>query len=262
MGGAFGACPPDGTTDGNDRFHALNCFSNQDTSGIPGEQYPCEENPPSAYNVDAGGPFGDCDPDGVCDANDAFHALNTFEGSTTCSCDGPAPNGGGGPVVVASTSVLLQADQARVAPGGVVAVDAFLGGAVQDLRGYQLHVIARGSKQGTLSLIDISITGREDYVYSGLPAWQAFNARTGQMTSGLDGAGIAAPAGAYLATFLFQASPDAAGSFVVELLHDDTDPAQRTFLFPTLSQGKIAIETDAAAEIMVGKTGRARSARR
>jgi hypothetical protein len=84
LGGAFGACPPDGVTDGHDRFHALNCFSNTDTSGGPG--YPCEAAPPQAFNADAGGPFGDCQPDGVCDGNDAFHALNAFDGSGTCTC--------------------------------------------------------------------------------------------------------------------------------------------------------------------------------
>jgi sugar lactone lactonase YvrE len=84
MGGEFGACMADGSTDGHDRFHALNCFSNQGTLGTPG--YPCEAAPPAAYNVDAGGPFGSCAPDGVCDGNDAFHALNTFDGSSTCTC--------------------------------------------------------------------------------------------------------------------------------------------------------------------------------
>ena len=57
VGGEFGSCPPDGVVDGHDRFHVLNCFSNIDTAGALG--YPCELNPPAAYNVDAGGPFGD-----------------------------------------------------------------------------------------------------------------------------------------------------------------------------------------------------------
>jgi YVTN family beta-propeller protein len=84
MGGQFGSCPPDGAADGNDRFQALNCFSNIDTAGAAG--FPCEAAPPLALNVDAGGPFGDCAPDGVCDGNDAFHALNAFQGTSACSC--------------------------------------------------------------------------------------------------------------------------------------------------------------------------------
>jgi hypothetical protein len=89
VGGEFGACPPDGAADANDRFHALNCFANQNAMGASG--YPCEAAPPAAFNVDAGGPFGDCNPDGVCDGHDAFHALNAFDGTTSCSCPAPSP---------------------------------------------------------------------------------------------------------------------------------------------------------------------------
>jgi hypothetical protein len=90
LGGSFGACAPDEATDGNDHFHALNCFANQTTMGGPG--YPCEDQPPQAFNVDAGGPFGNCAPDGVCDAHDAFHAINAFAGTSTCACPTSAPS--------------------------------------------------------------------------------------------------------------------------------------------------------------------------
>jgi hypothetical protein len=95
MGGAFGNCPPDLIADGNDRFHALNCFANSTTLGAVG--YPCEDMPPVAFNVDAVGSFGTCQPDGVCDGNDAFAALNAFEGTATCTCPagGPEPRAGG-----------------------------------------------------------------------------------------------------------------------------------------------------------------------
>jgi hypothetical protein len=98
MGGSNGACMADGAADGNDRFHALNCFSNTNTMG--GAGYPCESQPPSALNVDAGGPFGSCSPDGVCDGNDAFHALNAFSNVSTCSC----PAGGPSPEAVSGRS--------------------------------------------------------------------------------------------------------------------------------------------------------------
>jgi hypothetical protein len=93
MGGFNGSCAPDGAADGNDRFHALNCFANVNTFGQSG--YPCEDAPPQAYNVDAGGQFGTCQPDGVCDGNDAFAALNAFSGVSTCSCSPPGPAPGG-----------------------------------------------------------------------------------------------------------------------------------------------------------------------
>jgi hypothetical protein len=52
--------------------------------------------------------------------------------------------------------------------------------------------------------------------------------------------------GAHLATFVFRASEDASGEFGVELLHDDTEVKQRTFLFPTSPGAKIALESSAA----------------
>jgi hypothetical protein len=85
MGGSFGDCPPDGTVDAHDIFHALNCFADLDTMGNA-QSYPCEPDPPNALNADAGGPFGFCCPDGVCDGNDAFHVLNVFAGVTPCTC--------------------------------------------------------------------------------------------------------------------------------------------------------------------------------
>jgi hypothetical protein len=174
MGGQFGSCLPDGTADGNDKFHALNCFSNQSTLGAAG--YPCEDNPPVAFNVDAGGQFGSCAPDGVCDGNDAFAALNAFTGSTTCSCSGPAPESiggsgersGGGPEIVDHADLALVPAADSVRPGDLVEVDVYLQTAVQDLRGYQLHLSADGGTAGRLDLIDIAI--HEASVFSILPS--------------------------------------------------------------------------------------------
>jgi DNA-binding beta-propeller fold protein YncE len=290
MGGAFGACPPDGVADANDRFHALNCFSDLDSSGTPG--YPCEPSPPVAFNVDAGGSFGDCAPDGVCDGNDAFHALNAFSGTTACSCPGgPGPDHHGkpqrsGPVVVERAGLQLEAAQKSLRPGGIVAVTVRLHEGLDDLRGYQLHVAASGGRSGALELVDIVLgdqtvfTESEDAkLRNGQPGaegleprsrgtepgagnpdaglWSAFNVRTGQMVAGVDGAGIAAAAGAELATFVFQASADAAGQFSVVLLHDDSDPNQRTFLFPTRADGKIEITSADAVVIDVQPDQRA-----
>jgi PKD repeat protein len=253
MGGSFGACTPDGTADGNDRFHALNCFSNTSTTG--GQGYPCEEGPPQAYNVDAGGPFGDCAPDGVCDGNDAFHALNAFQGSTTCSCpSGPSPAAPQSPAVVAQAGIRLEAARQRIQPEDTVAVDVMLAGPLPDLRGYQLHLGVRGGKTGALDLAYIAVHARKDRAFAGLADWQAFNVETGQMVAGLDTAGVETLSDAYLATFVFRASADAGGTFIVDLLHDDTDPAQRTFLFPTPASGKIAIDSVTPAVVTVQQT--------
>jgi cysteine-rich repeat protein len=255
MGGASGACPPDGTADANDRFHALNCFSDTSTLGPP-NPYPCEVNPPQAYNVDAGGPFGGCSPDGVCDGNDAFHATHAFDCSTLCSCPGdpcgPAPDMPNVPMVLGRSTVSLQADRQRVAAGELIDVHVLLDSPQKDLRGYQLHLQARGGRSGSLELVDISIQDDDDHVFSGLAFWQAFNVLNGQMVVGMDAPGVATAAEGYLATFTFRASPDAAGRFVIELLHDDTDPAERTYFFATPANGKIEIQDAGAAVVAVG----------
>jgi hypothetical protein len=245
MGGQFGECTPDGTADGNDRFHALNCFANIDPNG-PGD-YNCEADAPNAYNVDAGGQFGSCQPDGVCDGNDAFAAVNAFGNATTCSCpQGPAPKSR--PVTVGTASIELKPGASRIRRGGTVEIDVVLNEPLTDLRGYQLHLGTTGGRQGTLELIDIAIDDRKDRTL--LYEWHAFNIATQQMVAGRDAAGIATKGG-YLATFTFKASADAVGVFSIELLHDDTSSAERTFLFPTPANGRIEIRESAAARVEV-----------
>ena len=61
------------------------------------------------------------------------------------------------------------------------------------------------------------------------------------MPAGIDTAGISIPAGTYLATFTYRAGRETGGKFVVDLLHDDTNPGQRTFLLGTPANGKVAI---------------------
>ncbi len=157
MAGQFGACPPDGTADGNDRFAALNCFANTDPNA-PSDPFPCEADAPVAFNVDAGGQFGSCAPDGVCDGNDAFAALNAFAGTTSCSCP---LNGGPSPVIepvtVATATLELHASRAEVRPGDVIDVEVHLATPLADLRGYQLHLEVSGGDRGVLELVDIAI---------------------------------------------------------------------------------------------------------
>jgi hypothetical protein len=274
IGGQFGACPPDGAADGNDRFHALNCFSDINTLGAA--PYLCEENPPVAFNVDAGGQFGQCCPDGVCDGNDAFHALNAFAGVSPCECprnfvcpcpvptdppqnpvlcpDGPSPGlppDSAGTRVVGTAEIRLSAGRRAVRPGGLIEVVALVENSLADLRGYQLHVAAVGGKRGHLELVDVAVEQRGDHVFAGHGDWRAFNVHTAQMVAGLDSAGLATRPGAYLATFTFRASADASGTFVVDLLHDASDSGQRTFLFPTPVGAKIAVGATTPARVTV-----------
>ena len=66
----------------------------------------------------------------------------------------------------------------------------------------------------------------------------------------MDDPGISAGAG-YLATFTYRASADARGVFVIDLLHDWSDPAQRTYLFNTTPEAVVDI---VARSIRVGVT--------
>ncbi len=255
MGGQFGACEIDGTADGNDRFLALGCFGNAWPA------LPCEVSPPTAINVDAGGAFGACALDGVCDGNDAFAALNSFGGVNTCDANcAPSPTAPGGdnrgPVVdvVDSTGLRLVASADRARPGQTIAVDVYATDGIKDLRGYQLHLGARGGKAGSLELVDIVIEDRPTAAYADVEGeWTAFNALSEQMVAGLDTPGVATNRGAYLATFIYRVSREARGAFVVDVLHDDAAGSYRTFLFATPANGKIAIDSTSPATIVVGE---------
>jgi hypothetical protein len=292
IGGFSGACPIDSACDGNDRFHALNCFSNGSTLGTP--PYPCEPDAPFALNTDAGGP-ATCQLDGVCDGNDAFHALNCFEndwfdGSLgyQCAC-GPQPVHESGPPPRLQQAGLMLAAPDAVHAGAKFDVDVFLADEVEALRGYQLHLGAHGGKSGRLELVDIAIrepnaflTGRAGLkpmrAGSGpastnpAGAWSAFNLRTQQMLAGLDDPeGVPAAAGAYLATFTYRVAAEAAGTFTIEVLYDDAGgwtpggapravPQERTFLFGRYG-GLIDVTEAPPVSVTITPASRARTAR-
>ena len=262
VGGQFGNCSPDGTADGNDRFAILNCFANIDPNTPPPSTFPCEDAAPAAFNVDPGGSFGSCAPDGICDGNDAFAALNAFANATTCTC----PLGGPAPVVsmdrkeTVTTRLALRASDTLVAPGDYIDVDVMLTAPLDDLRGYQLHLSSSGGLSGHLRLIDVSVSadtpalrddrarrrtkaampGKRDHVFAGHGYWDAYNIATSQLLVGLDERGLQTEPVAYLATFTYVATQQARGTFSIELLDDVSDPTQRTFLFPSTNRVMIA----------------------
>ncbi len=263
-----GGCHPDGAADGNDRFAALNCFANQGYGWSEDEGYPCEPHPnypPVALNVDTAGAFGSCQPDGVCDGNDAFGAMNAFAGETTCSCPtGPVPQGPAVPDIVGRAGLALRGSRPVIEPGAVLDVEVWLTSPVADLRGYQLHLGTSGGRSGSLELVDISLPGDSDsspqrtrrpvrdraHLDVFPKEWQAFSLQTHQVVVGRDSAGVDVEQG-LLATFTYRVSDDAAGAFTVDVLHDPNDDAQRTFLFPTTPHGRLDIVTDGGLEIEV-----------
>jgi hypothetical protein len=268
MGSPFGPnqCDVDGVADGNDNFHALMCFST--ICWFAGcYEYPCEDSvpppptTPQAYNTDAGS-NASCVLDGVCDGNDAFHALRSFSNTNfmggagyPCTCSGPAPSPADPVEPSEWTGLTLKAPRS-LQPGRLVEVEVFLDGHIKNLTGYQLHLGAGGGSSAPLELVDISIDAqRIDYAYAGVEGtWSAFNRSIGQMVVGMDTLeGAPAGAGAYLATFTYRVPKDAAGTYVVDVLHGPSDnPTEnRTFLFG-YSSGPIGLRAAPPVAVEVG----------
>ncbi len=257
VGGALGACPVDGVPDGNDHFHALNCFAN-DVDGMP---YPCAIDPPNALNIDLGGALGSCIPDGLCDGHDAFHALEAFGRVSPCTCPldgGPSPSIM--PLSGGTAGLETRLRNTEIHPGEQVLVDIYLLATPQALRGYQLHVGASGGQAGRLAVVDIAVdpTLLERRGPDVSSPWVAFNVPRGQMLVGVSTGTLQTPH--YLATFTFEASPDAVGHFVIDVLADHTDPQQRTFLFSATPAKNIVVTTTPATVRITERASRIRSA--
>jgi predicted outer membrane repeat protein len=204
MGGAFGACPPDGFANIHDKNHALSCFSGTNT---------CD-----SINIDAGSAFGTCPPDGFCNIHDANHALAAFAGTSTCSCPvGPMPEME--PDIAGSANLWLSANKGSARPGEEIKVHVFVSRGDATLRGYQLELLPSGGTSGRMELIAIEIDRRKDWVFAGSQnVFDAFNISTGRMLAGLEqNEGFNANQAAYLATFTYRGSTDAAGSFLIDI---------------------------------------------
>ncbi len=168
----------------------------------------------------------------------------------------PPDSSGADPRVVGSASLSRVASQRRAAPGDVVSVDVRLDSAFggPDLVGYQLEVRAGGGTRGQLELIDVSVTDRKDYAFAGLGGDQSvFSPARSAMFVGVPTLeGFAAAEGAYLATFTFRVSAEAAGTFVVDLSDWAlrSDLGQQSFL-ATSDFGMIAVASTTPAVIAV-----------
>jgi hypothetical protein len=206
MGGSFGACLIDGFANIHDRNQVLSCFA-----GIAA----CD-----LLNIDAGGAFGSCIPDGFCNIHDANHALTSFAGTTTCSCPGgPAPQSP--PLPAGETTVVMAAAEDSLRGGDIIEVQVYLEGPVLALQSYQLGVYVSGGQRGHLELVDIRLTDRPGSAFfNRFEPFFAKNVATRQMLAGLNIGRVNVEARAGLATFIFKASPDAQGEFVVDLDRD------------------------------------------
>ncbi len=245
LGGAFGACPADAFCNIHDRNHALTCFAGLNSC--------------ATINIDAGGAFGACLVDGFCNIHDANHALSCFAGTNLCTCP-PSPAPETGPRVVGQASLRAVSTSRSALPGELVQVQILVDNPLDALQSYQLHTVASGGRRGQLELVDIEVDDRMDFVFAGfLSTFDAFNVAKGQMLSGLDFDHVATADDAYLATFTYRASPDAVGTFVVDILHDES-AGDQTFLVGANSRDKIEVTKTNPAVIVVS-SGPARSIR-
>jgi hypothetical protein len=268
MGSPAGAnqCEVDGVADANDSFHALRCFSNQNFMGAIG--YPCEDNAPpppqvpKALNVDAGS-NASCVLDGICDGNDAFHALRSFSNTNfmggpgyPCTCPGSETMAAQRVEPREWTGLTLRAPRSA-RPGELVDVEVFLDSDINHLTGFQLHLGTAGGKATDLELVDISADiQHRNHAYAGVEGtWSAYNRAVGQMVMGVNTLeGFPARAGAYLATFTYRVPANAAGTYAVDVLYgpSESNMENRTYLFG-YSSGPIGVTSATPAEIRVSR---------
>jgi subtilisin family serine protease len=201
VGGPFADCTPDGFVGAYDRNHIMHCFM---------ESGPCAQ-----INSDIGGSFTDCAPDGTCDLHDANHALEAFAGTSGCGC-GPQPQG---PVPGRGSTALVVRGPRRAVAGDRVAVQVWGRPESGSWQSYQLATTVSGAKQGRLILEDIRIESLDTHLFApNGPSFEALHVAGARMLAGRPAAAAVEPANpAYLATFVYRASRDAVGRFVVDL---------------------------------------------
>jgi hypothetical protein len=234
VGGAFGVCFTDTFCNVHDQNHILACFAGTNA---------CE-----SINIDAGSSFGVCGSDGFCNVHDVNHVLSCFAGTNPCQC-GPSP--GTAPIVevVDQVDIAVVPDAAGIRAGQTVDVHVFIS-ELADLQSFQLQLAASGGRRGELALVDVSIGEAKDFVFTNRPdAFDAVNVDRGQVLGGVADEGVVVRNNAHLATFTFEASRSAYGSFVVDIVESDSIDSQTAFI--ASENGWIEIGRVAAAVISV-----------
>ena len=126
-------------------------------------------------------------------------------------------------LATAESAVLrLVPSASQIQPGEVVTLDVYID-EVWDVRGYQVAVEAVGGRRGAFVLQEIRTdTDRADYVFGDSEGVLAADESGGRVANVLLSDGVGVDDGAYLATFVFRASADAAGLFQIAVRPEDT----------------------------------------
>jgi len=129
---------------------------------------------------------------------------------------------------------------------GAYLVDVFVQG-VTNLRSYQIGLVTSGGLGGALVRENVAIkTSRADFVFGELQAISAADQVGGRLSGVLYDGGVDAAAPAYLGTYAFRPSPDAAGTFEVAI-----DTGVKSFL-ANEQNDMIEFRTGPAAAISIG----------
>ncbi len=155
-------------------------------------------------------------------------------------------------VVNAVTPVNMAGPVISVVPAGRSGdrymVDVFVQG-VPDIRSYQVTMMAGGGDSGTLQLEDVRIdSARPEYVFGSSQTVTANSPMTGKLAAVLYDGTAAALKPAYLGTMTFRASPDAAGTFRVNV---EVGPDS---IVATGDNKEVGYSVGADARIVVGPT--------
>jgi hypothetical protein len=131
-------------------------------------------------------------------------------------------------------------------PDGLYLVDVFVQGAT-NLRTYQIGVVVTGGTSGELHRDELQIeTTRPDFVFGDLEAIPIDDQVGGRLLGLLVEGGVDRPAAAYLGTYSFRPSPDAAGTFQVSI-----DSGPKTLLVDSGNENQ-EYRTGPAALITIG----------
>ncbi len=144
-----------------------------------------------------------------------------------------------------ATDLRLVPDQSIATAGNLILVDVFVR-PVQNLRGYQVGLVVTGGDSGKLELKDVVIDeGRQAYVFTGIETLHAVDVKSNRMLNALPAGTVHLKDESYLATFVYQVSGDAKGTF-----HVSVNQAGET-MFLDENGTQVLIDLNAATQITV-----------
>ncbi|MFH1108836.1 MAG: lamin tail domain-containing protein [Planctomycetota bacterium] len=150
-------------------------------------------------------------PGRLIDVFDIVGVLDGFQGLPYPRVPCSAGRAVGGVAAATSPVVMVVPKRTVVRPGGLLAVDVYVG-PVHDVRGYQVLLEVRGDDAGHIELESIAVdTDRSDYVFRGLMSYPTVAESSGRLANAALDGGVSAEIRTYLGTYTFRVSKAYAG---------------------------------------------------